>query len=252
MTVENQRDIEGLMAAGQVVSRVLNRMLDALEPGMTTAELDALGDELLRRHGARSAPRITYDFPGATCISVNEQVAHGVPGSRRIEPGDVVNVDVSAELDGYFADTGGTRVVPPVTPVKKRLCHATRRALEAAMSEVRAGNPINRLGLAVERVARTYRFRIIRNLAGHGVGRSLHESPAEIVSYHRPQDRRFLEEGMVIAVEPFLSTRATAAEEGDDGWTLTAPPGNLSAQYEHTLIATRGRPIVVTAPPATS
>lgn len=250
MTVENQRDVEGLMAVGQIVARVLNRMLDALEPGMTTAELDRLGEELLHRSGARSAPRITYDFPGATCISINEQAAHGIPGSRRIEPGDVVNVDVSAELDGYFADTGGTRVVPPVTPLKKRLCHATRRALEAAMKEVRAGNRINRLGLAVERVARTHRFRIIRNLAGHGVGRSLHESPTEIVSYHRPHDPRVLEEGMVIAVEPFLSTRATVVEEEDDGWTLSAPPGNLSAQYEHTLIVTRGRPIVVTAAPA--
>ncbi len=247
MTVENQRDVDGLMAAGRVVSRVLHAMLDALEPGMTTAELDGLGDDLLRRLGARSAPRLAYDFPGATCISINEQAAHGVPGGRRIKPGDVVNVDVSAELDGYFADTGASRVVPPATPAKKRLCHATRRALAAAMKEARAGNRLNRLGLAVERVARAHRFHIIRNLAGHGVGRSLHESPTEIVSYHRPRDPRVLKEGMVIAVEPFLSTRASMVEEDDDGWTLVAPPGNLSAQYEHTLIVTRGRPIVVTA-----
>ena len=247
MTVENQRDVDGLLAAGRVVSDVLSRMLDALEPGITTAELDRLGERLLAERGARSAPRITYDFPGATCISINEQAAHGVPGPRRIEPGDVVNVDVSAELVGYFADTGGTRVVPPVSGLKSRLCHAGARALQEAMKEVRAGNLVNRLGRAVQRVARTHRFKVIRNLAGHGVGRSLHEAPEELVSYYRPHDPRVLREGMVIAVEPFLSTRATRVSESGDGWTLVAPPGNLSAQYEHTLIVTRGRPIVVTA-----
>lgn len=158
----------------------------------------------------------------------------------------MVNVDVSAELDGYFADTGATRVVPPVSPLKTRLCHATLRALEAAMKEVRAENRLNRIGRAVQRVARNHRFKVIRNLAGHGVGRSLHEAPEEIVSYYRPYDTRLLEEGMVIAVEPFLSTRSKQVNESDDGWTLRAAPGNLSAQYEHTLIVTRGRPIVVT------
>jgi methionyl aminopeptidase len=247
MTVENQRDVDGLLAAGKVVSQVLASMLDALEPGMTTAELDALGESLLDRHGARSAPRLTYDFPGATCISINEEAAHGVPGARRIDSGDVVNVDVSAELDGYFADTGATSVVPPVSALKRRLCHATGRALEDAMKEVRAGNRLNRVGRAVQRVARTHRFKVIRNLAGHGVGRSLHESPEGIVSYYRPHDTRVLREGMVVAVEPFLSTRASRVSEAADGWTLTSAPGNLSAQYEHTLIVTRGRPIVVTA-----
>jgi methionyl aminopeptidase len=247
MTVENQRDVDGLIAAGKAVSSVLRSMLDAMAPGMTTAELDALGGQLLDSFGARSAPRLSYGFPGATCISINEEAAHGVPGDRRIEPGDVVNVDVSAELDGYFADTGATRVVPPVSAVKARLCHAAGRALHEAMKEVRAGQRLNRIGRAVQRVARTYRFKVIRNLAGHGVGRSLHESPDQILGYYRAKDRRTLHEGMVIAVEPFLSTRASEVQEADDGWTLIGAAGNLSAQYEHTLIVTRGRPVVVTA-----
>ncbi len=247
MTVENQRDVDGVLAAGRVVSKVLDAMLDAMEPGMTTAELDALGADLLARYGARSAPRTCYDFPGATCISINEESAHGIPGPRTIEAGDVVNVDVSAELDGYFADTGATRVVPPSDPLKSRLCHATARALDEALKEVRAGNRLNRIGRAVQRIAKTYRFKIIRNLTGHGVGRSLHEEPENIFSYYRPHDPRVLQEGMVIAVEPFLSTRATEVEEAEDGWTLCGPPGNLSAQYEHTLIVTRGRPMIATA-----
>lgn len=247
MTIESERDVECLRRVGGAVSRVLQRMLDALEPGMTTAELDALGARWLAEEGARSAPQITYDFPGATCISINEEAAHGIPGPRVIQPGDVVNVDVSAEMDGYFADTGGTRVVPPTSPLKLRLCHATALALQAAVKTVRAGAKLNGIGAAVEQVARRHRFRIIENLAGHGVGRSLHEAPESILGFHDARDRRVLREGMVIAIEPFLSTHSTAVREAGDGWTLIGAPGNLSAQYEHTVIVTRGAPIVVTA-----
>ena len=118
MTIESQSDIDGIMAAGRVVAMVRDTMLGAVEPGMTTQELDDIGSGLLEEFGAESAPRITYDFPGATCISVNEEAAHGIPGSRMIRAGDVVNVDVSASLNGYFADTGGTTVVPPISSTK--------------------------------------------------------------------------------------------------------------------------------------
>lgn len=246
MTVETEADIEGLRRIGGIVSSVLQQMLDALEPGMTTLELDRLGKQLLDQHGARSAPQLTYRFPGTTCISINEEAAHGIPGPRRIKAGDVVNIDVSAELDGYFADTGGTRVVPPTTAEKTRLCHATRLALKEALKEARAGARINRIGHAIQRVAKTHRFKIIRNLCSHGVGRALHEAPGDIPGYFDPRDTRVLKEGMVITIEPFLSTRSSYADEADDGWTLRCAPGNLSAQYEHTLIVTRGEPIVVT------
>jgi methionyl aminopeptidase len=189
---------------------------------------------------------MTYDFPGSTCISINEQAAHGVPGTRRICAGDVVNVDVSAELDGYFADTGGTRVVPPISHSKARLCHATQVALAHAMSEARAGAPINRIGKAIQAVARQHRFKVITNLAGHGIGRSLHEEPEGIVSYYDRGDTRRLHAGQVIAIEPFLSTRSTVVHEGADGWTLLGDAGNLSAQYEHTIVVTNGEPIVAT------
>lgn len=247
MTIETERDIDGLKRVGRIVAVVLREMLASIEAGMTTAELDDVGKTLLDRHGAQSAPQLTYKFPGATCISVNEEAAHGIPGSRVIQPGDVVNVDVSAELDAYFADTGGTRVVPPSTPIKDRLCHATKLALQGAVAEARAGNRLNRIGKAVQRVAKAHRFKIIKNLAGHGVGRSLHEEPDSILGYFEPRDARELREGMVIAIEPFLSTKSTFVEEAGDGWTLVGAQGNLSAQYEHTLIVTRGEPIIVTA-----
>lgn len=246
MTIESEADIDGLKNVGRVVSLTLQRMLGAVEPGMTTQELDALGRRMLEAHGARSAPEVTYDFPGATCISINEEAAHGIPGPRVIQPGDVVNVDVSAELDGYFADTGGSVVAPPSTPLKSRLCHAAKMALHEALGEVRAGARIHQIGKAVQRVAKAHRFKIIRNLAGHGVGRSLHEEPEGVVGYYDPNDRRELREGMVLAIEPFLSTKSAYVHEASDGWTLIGTEGNLSAQYEHTVIVTRGDPIIVT------
>ena len=246
MTIETHDDVAALQRIGKIVSSVLQEMLDAAEPGMTTRELDALGAQLLERHGARSAPMLTYNFPGATCISINEEAAHGIPGDRVIRAGDVLNVDVSAELGGYFADTGGTKVVPPTNPQKTRLCHATRMALQNAMKHARAGQPINGIGAAIQRTAKAYGFKIIENLGSHGVGRALHEAPEHIAGYFDPTDTRMLEEGMVITIEPFLSTKSRVVNETSDGWTLVGVRGNLSAQYEHTMIITQGEPIVVT------
>jgi methionyl aminopeptidase len=246
MTIETEDDVVALKRIGRIVATVLQEMLDAAEPGMTTRELDALGARLLDRQGARSAPQLTYDFPGATCISINEEAAHGIPGDRIIRAGDVLNVDVSAELGGYFADTGGTIVVPPTNPQKTRLCHATRTALAQAMKQARAGRPLSGIGAAIERTAKTYGFKVIENLGSHGVGRALHEAPEHIAGYFDPADTRLLAEGMVITIEPFLSTRSRVVNETSDGWTLAGVKGNLSAQYEHTMIITRGEPIVVT------
>jgi methionyl aminopeptidase len=246
MTIETDEDVAALKRIGSIVSSVLQQMLEATEPGMTTLELDQLGEQLLARHGARSAPRLSYNFPGSTCISINEEAAHGIPGPRILQPGDVVNVDVSAELDGYFADTGGTTVVPPTNPTKTRLCHATRTALELAMKQARAGQPINGIGAAIQKTAKTYGFRVIENLGSHGVGRALHEAPEHIPGYFDPEDKRILTEGMVITIEPFLSTKSRVVTEMADGWTLVGATGNLSAQYEHTMIITRGDPLIVT------
>lgn len=246
MTIETEDDVVALKRIGRIVSSVLHDMLDAAEPGMTTRELDSLGEQLLERHGARSAPKLAYNFPGSTCISINEEAAHGIPGDRVIRAGDVLNVDVSAELGGYFADTGGTRVVPPTNPQKTRLCHATRMALEQAMKHARAGQPMNGIGAAIERTAKTYGFRVIENLCSHGVGRALHEAPGDIPGYFDPKDRRILKDGMVITIEPFLSTKSRVVKETSDGWMLVGVHGNLSAQYEHTMIITKGAPIVVT------
>ena len=246
MTIETDHDLQQLKRIGRSVAQILRDMIARAEPGMTTRELDAIGRELFEAHGARSAPQLAYGFPGYTCISINEEAAHGIPGDRVIQPGDVVNIDVSAERDGYFADTGGTFVMPPSTPQKDLLCHATRLALSNALTKARAGQPLNGIGKAIQKVAKEKGFKVIRNLCSHGVGRALHEEPGEIPGYYDPHDRRQLHNGMVITIEPFLSTRSTYASETGDGWTLAGEPGNFSAQYEHTLVITRGKPLLMT------
>lgn len=248
MTIQNVAQLEALQRIGAIVAQVLRTMLVQLEPGITTAELDAVGRRLLEAQGARPAPELSYQFPGATCISVNEEAAHGVPGARRIGAGDVVNIDVSAELNGYFADTGGTRVVPPSSRLKDRLCGAARSALRAAVQQARADASLNRIGAAIETVALASGLCTIRNLGSHGIGRALHEYPGVIAGHYQADDQRRLAAGMVITVEPFLSLRSTQVHTAADGWTLVGAPDNLTAQYEHTIVITRGAPIVLTRP----
>ncbi len=247
MTIDSESELAKLKAVGAVVARTLRTMAAALEPGMTTKELDDVGRQCLDAHGARSAPEITYGFPGATCISIHPAIAHGVPGDRAIAAGDLINIDVSAEIEGSFADTGASFIVPPASPAKRAVCRATRKALNRAVGAARAGLPINVIGKTVETFARKRGFSVIVNLAGHGVGGALHEAPANVLSFYDGGDRRMLHEGMVIAVEPFLSTGASQAEQGDDPWTLVTPPQFLTAQYEHSIVVTRRAPIVLTA-----
>jgi methionyl aminopeptidase len=246
MTVDGEDDIAGLRRAGRAVAEARDAMLDALAPGTTTADLDALAREVLRRHGARSAPQLAYGFPGTTCISVNDEAAHGVPSATRVlRAGDLVNVDVSAELDGYWADTGASSAVGEPTALQRRLLEATRAARRDAIDAARAGRPLRHIGRAVQRRAHRHGMQVVANLCGHGVGRHIHEGPS-VPSVEHARDRTVLWEGLVLAIEPFLSTSATHAVEGDDGWTLRTPDGSLVAQFEHTVIVTNGRPIVLT------
>ncbi len=248
MTLETDTELEALRRIGKIVANCLQMMAQAMEPGMSTSELDALGKSYLESFGARSAPELVYNFPGATCISVNESVAHGIPSSRIIRAGDLINIDVSAELNGFYADTGGSFIVPPSDAVKEAVCGAAHEALTAAMKEVRAGQHLNVIGKAIEKVAKARKMSVIKNLGSHGVGRALHEEPRFIPPYFDPRDRRRLEENMVITIEPFISNGAEEVDTAADGWTLFLPKSFLAAQYEHTMIITRGAPIIVTLP----
>jgi methionyl aminopeptidase len=246
MSIDGQEDVEGLKRAGAAVAEARDAMGARVAPGVSTGELDAIGREVLRRHGARSAPQLAYDFPGTTCISVNDELAHGIPSPRRVlSEGDLVNIDVSAELDGYWADTGASFAVGQVARTASALLFTTRAALNDAIAEVRAGAPIRNIGRAVERRAKRAGFRVVRDLCGHGVGRHIHEAPNVPNTFDR-RNPATLHEGLVMTIEPFLTTRATSVFEDDDGWTLRTPDGSIGAQFEHTMIVTRGAPIILT------
>jgi methionyl aminopeptidase len=248
MTVSSENDLTALTAIGRIVGNVLAAMGTAIEPGMTTAELDTIGRRLLEEAGARSAPELAYGFPGATCISINEEIAHGIPGSRVIAKGDLVNIDVSAERDGYFADTGGSFAVPPVSHVVERLMRDGKRAMWKGVRQVGAGKSYAAIGNAVGAFAKKGGYTLLTNLASHGVGRSLHEEPREIATWPDASERRRMAEGAVFTVEPFLSLGAHEARDGRDRWTLFSYPRAPTVQYEHTVVATRNGPLVLTLP----
>lgn len=247
MTIQSQEDIEQLMKIGRIVALTIEEMKRRAEPGMTTKELDLIGQEMLALHGATSAPMKDADFPGYTCISINEEVAHGIPGSRVLQAGDLINVDVSAELDGYYADAGQSFQIPPVTSEVDRLCQTTHATMMKVINSLKAGVKLNQIGKIMQHEARKHGYRIVENLCSHGVGKGLHEEPTEILPYYEPRDRRVLRAGQVITIEPFLSTGATYVDEQSDGWTLAVPDRSRVAQYEHTIIITNNKPIIVTA-----
>lgn len=247
MSISTEKDVEALRKIGRIVAQCLRHMGSVMEPGMTTLELDEVGDAFLKKHGARSAPQLAYGFPGATCISVNDEAAHGIPGPRLIRAGDLVNIDVSAELDGYFADTGGSFIVPPESDEKRRVCEVAMKAMWKGIHAAQDGAMLNRIGYEMENEAKRHGLTVIRNLCSHGVGRKLHEEPGEICGYFEKRDRRVLKAGQVITVEPFISNGARYVEETGDGWTLVNR-GHLTAQYEHTIIVTKGEPLIMTLP----
>lgn len=248
MTITNQDELDGLKEIGRIVANTMRDMAKAMEPGMTTRELDEIGRALLERDGAVSAPQSSYDFPGATCISVNEEIAHGIPGGRVIAAGDLVNIDVSASKDGFFADTGATYRVAPVASSLDRLCRDGKRATQIGIAQVASNKPLAGIGNAIGRFAAGRGYTLIRNLASHGVGRSLHEYPGEIATWPTRHDKRRINKGLVLTVEPFLSTGAHWATDGDDDWTLYSEPRAPVVQYEHTVVATDRGALVVTLP----
>lgn len=248
MIVKTEVELEKLKAIGRICAEALKTMSEALRPGITTAELDLIGRRVLESQGAQSAPEFCYQFPGATCISVNEEVAHGIPGDRVIAAGDLVNIDVSAVKDGFFSDTGASFAVPPVATKTSRLLRDGKRALWIGLNQVKAGQPLAKIGDAIGAFAAKNRYTLIQNLASHGIGRSLHEEPSELSTWPDPDEERVMEDGLVFTIEPFLSLGGHFAEDGggEDTWTLYSAPKALTVQFEHTLVATRNGPVILT------
>ncbi len=247
MTADSATDIEALKAIGHVCADTLRKMMAAAQPGMTTRELDEIGRALLRAAGARSAPEVTYQYPGATCISVSPVIAHGIPGKHVLAEGELIHIDVSAELNGYYADTGASMWITKRSPEVHKLLEATKATLNKAVGVARAGQKLNQIGKTVQEEARKRGYNVIYVLTGHGIGRGLHEEPGEVWNFFNARDHRVLKEGLVLAIEPFLTTGQGRIREERDGWSLRTADNAIAAQFEHTIIVTRQQPIILTA-----
>lgn len=247
MSIGSKRDLEGMRAAGRVVSAAIKAMRKAAHVGMTTQELDEVGQEVFRQYGARSAPQLVYKFPGACCISVNDEAVHGIPGDRPLKPGDLLKIDVTAELNGYIADAAVTVPMEDATPEAEALAECSRKAFYAGLRHVQAGKPLRGWGQAVEHEVEGAGFQVLRTLCGHGVGKTIHEAPRNIFNYDEPSMRQRWMEGSVVAIEPIISMSANDVVTDADGWTLRTADGSPSAHYEHTIVVTKGQPIILTA-----
>jgi methionyl aminopeptidase len=247
MSITREEELIGMKKASEAVALTLKEMRNYAKPGMTTKQLDNFGAKILSDFGAKSAPYLTYGFPGWTCISVNNEFCHGIPSDKRIlQEGDLVNIDVSAELDGFWSDNGGSFVLGQDINQHQKLIEASQEILHKAIYNIKGGVRISDIGHIMETEAKKRGFKVIKNLGGHGVGRSLHEQPDELMNYRNRFDQRRFKKNSVVAIETFISTTSTYTTELNDGWTMVGNKGGFMAQHEHTIVVTDGKPIVLT------
>lgn len=247
MTITKEFELIGMQKASEAVAYTLKEMTKYAQLGMTTKELDNYGARILSDFGANSAPFRTYGFPGYNCISLNNEFCHGIPSDKRIlKEGDLVNIDVSAELNGFWADNGGSFVLGKDINRHQKLVDASKLILKKAIDNIKGGVRISDIGHLIENEAKQRGFKVIKNLGGHGIGRSLHEYPDELLNYRNSFDRRRFKKNSVVAIETFISTTSTYADTLNDGWTMIGNKGGYMAQHEHTIVVTDGRPIILT------
>lgn len=248
MSITKESELIGMQKASEAVALTLREMRNYARPGMSTKQLDNYGASILADFGARPAPFLTYGFPGVTCISVNHEFCHGIPSEKRIlREGDLVNIDVSAERNGFWSDNGGSFVLGEDVHGHQTLVETSKQILQKAIASIKGGVRVSDIGHLIETEARKSGYKVIRNLTGHGVGRSLHEAPSEIANYRDKFNHTRFKKNSVVAIETFISTTSTYAETQKDGWTLAGNKGGFMAQHEHTIVVTDGTPVILTA-----
>lgn len=247
MSIQSEAELKAMKEASEAVAVTLRKMCAYASPGMSTLELDEYGNQILKQFGAQSAPMKEYKFPGYNCISVNQEAAHGIPSKHVIlKEGDLVNVDVSAELNGYFGDNGCSFVLGEDLQNLSPLVQASKDILKAAIAKIHGGVKIASIGGFIESEAKKRGFTTLKNLVGHGIGRSLHEDPQELPNFYDKFNRQRFKRNNVVALETFISTKARYVDTMKDGWTLKAKDGSFVAQHEHTLLVTDGAPVILT------
>lgn len=247
MSITKHSELIGMQKVSEAVAFTLREMTNYARPGMTTKQLDTYGGQILNDLGAKSAPYLTYGFPGWTCISINNEFCHGVPSDRKVlHEGDLINIDVSAELNGYWSDNGGSFVLGADIHKYQKLVDASKEILRTAISSIKGGVRIADIGFLIETEAKRRGYKVIRNLTGHGIGRGLHEEPNEIANYRNKLNLKRFKKNSVVAIETFISTASTYARTLEDGWTMVGDEGGFMAQHEHTIVITDEKPIVLT------
>jgi len=245
MSITTQEELEKLQAVGRIVAGALRAMSREVRPGVTTAELDFFGGRYFEQHGARSSPQMVYGFPGVNCISVNDEVVHGIPRDRALQPGDLLKLDVTGCKDGYHADAAISVAVPPAPELSTRLVNCAEKAFRAGLGVAREGNRTRDIGRSVEKEVHRHGFHVIRELGGHGIGRTIHESPS-VPNYDARDARALLTEGLVLTIEPIIAAGTRNVRLDPDGWTIRTADGSRAAHYEHTVVITRGEPVLLT------
>jgi methionyl aminopeptidase len=245
MSITTQEELEKLQAVGRIVAGALDAMARDVRPGVTTAELDSIGGRYFEKHGARSSPQMVYGFPGVNCISVNDEVVHGIPRERALQPGDLVKLDVTACKEGFHADAAISVTVPPAPELSSRLVKCAEQAFRAGLSAAREGNRTRDIGSLVEKEVHRHGFQVIRELGGHGIGRTIHESPS-VPNYAAREARALLTDGLVVTIEPIIAAGTGNVRMDSDGWTIRTADGSRAAHYEHTIVITRGEPLLLT------
>ncbi len=247
MSITKELELLGMQKASEAVALTLREMIKFARPGISTKDLDEYGAKILSDFGARSAPYVAYRFPGWTCISVNNEFCHGIPSDKRIlKEGDLVNIDVSAELDGFWADNGGSFVLGEDIHKHQELVDASKFILKKAIENIKGGVLISDIGYLMETEAKKRGYKVIKNLGGHGIGRKLHEQPDDLLNYRNKSDQRRFKKNSVVAIETFISTTSTYADTLNDGWTLVGNKGGYMAQHEHTIVITDNKPMILT------
>lgn len=247
MSITKESELIGMKKVSEVVAYTLKEMKSYARPGISTKQLDNYGAEIMKDFGANSAPHKTYKFPGWTCISVDNEFCHGIPSSSRVlKEGDLINIDVSAELNGFWSDNGSSFVIGDDLFGHQKLVNASKDILKKALNDIKGGVKISDIGHLMKTEAKRLGYRVIKNLGGHGIGRSLHEQPDELLNYKNRFDRRRFKKNSVVAIETFISTLSSYAIESKDGWTLVGNKGGFMAQHEHTIVVTDNKPIILT------
>lgn len=238
INIKSEREIKLLEKAGEIVGKTHNYLKDYIKPGITTKELDRLAEEFILSEGATPSFKGLYGFPGSICISINEEVVHGIPGNRKLIEGDIVTLDIGACYKGYHGDSAWTYPVGKISEKRQQLLNQTEEALFAGLSVIKEGAHVGDIGNAVENVAHKYNLGVVKELVGHGVGSSVHEEP-DIPNYGKKNTGPLLKAGMVIAVEPMLNMGTAEVFMLDDDWTIVTGDDLPSAHFEHTVLVTK-------------